>query len=345
MARAAARGDSAAALEWLDYLTRENESIRDLNAAWTWELVTYLLKRVPELSWAELVRKSMAPWISTTAGDKNHNLARVLMKDGQTRLTVAARDFEFYLVKRDNQYVLSLGAPDAQRERWAAHYRQVRQSITSGDLSGANTWLDTQLGEERVVHDIYGDWGWSLISLMSRMWGEEHLGEVLTVTQQSEMSDRYGRSAQLTAEENVVMAAEGMRGHFSGPRRNGELAVTDEGDRYVLSFDACGSGGRMRRGDPILESGSRLEPPYNFVNISGAYAWTWNRKSVCGYCAHCAVGFQIIPIENMGYPIRMVEYPEDPQSPCRWIVYKRADLYPDEAYTAVGHSPERRPRR
>jgi hypothetical protein len=200
-------------------------------------------------------------------------------------------------------------------------------------------WLDQQLSEERLVHDIYGDWGWALLTVIGRRWGEEILGEVLRVTQQPWLATRYERIQQMSAEEALQLAVEGMRGHFAGPRRDGEVTVVEEPARYVMSFDACGSGGRMRRGDPVTGSGSRLEPPYNFMNVEGAYPWTWNRKGVCAYCAHCAVALQIMPIEQMGYPMRMVEYPEDPSEPCRWIIYKRPERFPDEAYIAVGKVP------
>jgi hypothetical protein len=127
-----------------------------------------------------------------------------------------------------------------------------------------------------------------------------------------------------------------MRGHLSGPNRAGTITVTEEPDRYVLSFDACGTGGRMRRGDPLVGSGSRLEAPYHFLNVRGAYDWTWNRSGVCAYCAHCSVVNQILPIEGLGRPMRMTEYPENADDPCRWIIYKDRDSFPDQAFISVG---------
>jgi hypothetical protein len=35
----------------------------------------------------------------------------------------------------------------------------------------------------------------------------------------------------------------------------------------------------------------------------------------------------------------MVQYPEQAADPCRWIVYKRPELFPAEAYTSVGKEP------
>ena len=51
-------------------------------------------------------------------------------------------------------------------------------------------------------------------------------------------------------DERLALTVEGMRGHLSGPGRLGNIDVIDEGNRVVVAFDPCGSGGRARRGDP-----------------------------------------------------------------------------------------------
>ena len=92
----------------------------------------------------------------------------------------------------------------------------------------------------------------------------------------------------------------------------------------------------MRRGDPTVGSGSRLDAPYHFLNVTEAHDWTWNRKGVCAYCAHCAVVNQILPIEGLGRPMRLTQYPDKPGDPCRWLIYKDPQGFPDEAFTGVG---------
>jgi hypothetical protein len=56
------------------------------------------------------------------------------------------------------------------------------------------------------------------------------------------------------------------------------------------------------------------------------------------------MALQIMPIEELGYPMRVTEYPENPGDPCHWIVYKRPELIPAEAYTAVGKGPPKQKR-
>lgn len=93
----------------------------------------------------------------------------------------------------------------------------------------------------------------------------------------------------------------------------------------------------MRRGDGA-EDPPHTEAPYNFGVSSRAYDWTWGRKGVCYYCAHCAFVNEQLGIDTYGHPIRITEYPEERSQQCRWIIYKSVDDIPEEYYTRVGRS-------
>ncbi|MCI0350594.1 MAG: hypothetical protein L0Z53_14315, partial [Acidobacteriales bacterium] len=235
-----------------------------------------------------------------------------------------------------NRYDLTLDSPTSQGTRWNNWRTAVNTAIETHNLNDFNRLLDENLVEARLIHDIECDWAWALLTVIARTWGEDILGEVLRVTEEPWVTVRYEKLRDMAVEDSLRLTIEGMRGHFSGPNRAGTISVAEESDRYVLSFDACGTGGRMRRGDPTVGSGSRLVAPYHFLNVTEAYDWTWNRKGVCAYCAHCAVVNQILPIEGLGRPMRLTEYPENPGDPCRWIIYQDPQGFPDEAFISVG---------
>jgi hypothetical protein len=331
-------GQTDEALRWLDYLLEEQRIVRDLNRVWLWYLVRYILDRRGDGDWEPLIRDSLAPWIGTTAGLEGQPAA-VSAVAPHAILRVPGAPWDFHVTESDRCYTLTLGPPAVHEQRWAERRGQIEAAIRAGQGDRLRTLLDQHIDEARLVHDIYGDWDWALLTIIARYWGEQILGDVLRATQEPWLAERYRRSRQMSAEEALQLAVEGMRGHLAGPRRTGEVAVSEEADRYVMSFDPCGSGGRMRRGDPAGGGGSRLDPPYRFLNIQGAYPWTWNRKGVCAYCAHCAVALQLVPIETLGHPLRMVEYPQQAGEPCRWIIYKRPELFPAAAYTSVGKVP------
>lgn len=335
-------GNVADAIALLDYLFAENKIIRDINRVFAWHIVRYVLDRRGDENRHDLFCESLAPWVGTTCGLSGQPRATVTTTGDGARLDVPGAPWEIHVAQGTEQFEITLGSPETHRRRWDARRLEIAGAVRSGDLSRARRLLDEQLQEELLVHDLHGDWNWALFSVICRAWGEEILGEVLRVTQAPWLNPRYRRIGEMTAEEALQQAVEGMRGHFAGPGRTGRVTVTEEPERYVMSFDPCGSGGRMRRGDATWGPPSRTEPPYNFVNIEGAYPWTWNKKGVCGYCAHCAVALQLVPIEELGYPLRVVEYPADLASVCKWIIYKDRQSIPAEAYTAVGHAPPER---
>jgi len=327
------------AIQWLDYFQQELAAIWYIFGVWNWYMARYYLERKGEDAWKSLLQDSMAAWVGTTAGLKGQPTADVVVDGHHARLTVPGLAWPVCLVEGEQRFYLTLGTSEAQEQRLREWRAEIEAAIRGGDNGGFNRLLDTYIEESRIIHDILSDWAWALLSVFIREWGEEVLTEVLRVTEEPWVTVRYEKLRSMNVEDSLRLTVEGMRGHLSGPNRAGTISVVEEPERYVLSFDACGTGGRMRRGDPVVGSGSRLEAPYNFLNIEGAYDWTWNRKGVCAYCSHCAVVNQILPIENLGRPMRMTLYPENPGDPCRWIIHKDPQNFPAEAFTSVGKQP------
>jgi hypothetical protein len=237
----------------------------------------------------------------------------------------------------------TLGAPppliDEPADVGRAEVAAAGEAVRLGDAAAVERALAALREAQMGVHDLQADWCWGLLTVFRDALGEERVEEVLRITQAPWLAERYARYADMTPEESLQLTVEGMRGHLTGPGRKGTVDVRDAGDRWVLSFDPCGSGGRMRRGDPERGQAPRTEPPYEFGVTEEAHPWSWGEKGVCLYCAHCAVVNEILPIEATGAPMRVVDYPADPGAPCRWTVYKSPELVPDEAYARVGKEP------
>jgi hypothetical protein len=336
LAAAVREGRADQAIQWLDYYLLELAQIRYIFGVWDWYMVRYYLDRKGDDALKFLLQQSVAPWLGTTAGLNGDTVADVEVDGRTAQLTVRGLERAFHFTEGETRYHLSLDTLQAQERRWGEWRTKIDAAIRAGDIKQVNQLLDEHIAEARLIHDVICDWAWALLTVIARTWGEAILGQVLRVTEEPWVTVRYEKIRNMSVDDSLRLTIEGMRGHFSGAGRAGTIDVIEEPDRYVLSFDACGTGGRMRRGDPLVGSGSRLAPPYNFVNIEGAYDWTWNRKGVCAYCAHCAVVNQILPIEGLGRPMRMTLNPENPNDPCRWIIYKDPHGFPDEAFTSVG---------
>lgn len=203
----------------------------------------------------------------------------------------------------------------------------------------------------RVVHDRVVDASFGWMSAFVEYFGEtavpemydeiggEHFDEFFALADPKRRAwDDEGRAAVL------LDTAEAMRVHLSTVRRDGApIELIEHEDRWEMTFDPCGSGGRALRGDIVEGTPSRLEPPYEFAYIEGAYDWTDGKSGMCVYCNHCQLLYEQWPMDRAGIPFLVVDpptYPEgvghdDPQK-CRYTIYKSAEAVPDEVYTRCG---------
>jgi hypothetical protein len=227
------------------------------------------------------------------------------------------------------------GEPLAEGELAAA-----RAALEAGDAPSFGRALDRLRERHRATIDAYSDWAWGVLSVLQEELGEGRMGAVLRETQQGWHSERYAALGRMEPREIFELAMETMRALLGGPARDGGIQVEEDDEKWVMSFDPCGTGGRMRRGDRRDGRAPRTEAPFSFAEVEGAYDWTWQREGVCLYCAHCAMVNEIAPIEMFGFPMRVTDYPDEPGAPCTWTVYKAPELVPDWAFERVG---KRRP--
>ena len=215
----------------------------------------------------------------------------------------------------------------------------AQAAVAGSDSVRLEAALDALRDARIEVHDNQADWSWAVLTILQEALGETAMGEAMRTTMEPWLRERYAALGSMTAAEIFELTIEGMRAHFVGPGRRGEVTVRDESDRWVMEFDPCGTGGRMRRGDPSRGQIPRTDQPYGFATVEGAYDWTWSKPGVCLYCAHCAVVNEILPIEQHGTPMRVTDYPKDAGDRCRWTVYKDPSFVPLEAFTRVGKRP------
>jgi|GEM_PF-2862446 len=135
---------------------------------------------------------------------------------------------------------------------------------------------------------------------------------------------------QLPPDALAAFLAEHLRLHFSGDKtRGGGIEIIEDEEKYRLVFDACGSGGALRR---------RLDKNGQLPKLAKAGPATWNRANeVPAYCAHCAFN-EMTAIDKYGYPILVTDFNPDPQKPCGWTVYKDPDAIPATYYERLGRT-------
>lgn len=210
------------------------------------------------------------------------------------------------------------------------------QALESGRPDLARDLVRYLIPEGKALHDLFCDWIWDIYTKVGAEHGDEAVYRLSRATQETWMMKRTWKAfINLPVEDRVFLSAEIMRAHRSGPDQDGRLEVVDQGERITIRMDPCGSGGRMRRGDPVDGTPSRLGPPYNFGVTKAAHDWCWGLKGVPYYCVHCAIN-EILPLEWGGWPLWVTGYRPDAAEPCAWHFYKRPELIPEKYFTRLG---------
>ena len=212
------------------------------------------------------------------------------------------------------------------------------EALDAGRIDEARELAAYLEPENKPLHDLFCDWLWDVFSQIAKRHGEEEMHEIMMATQETWMMKRTWKAfRKMPVKTRVDLMTEMMRSHHGGPKQDGQALVTEDEDRYTISMDPCGSGGRMRRGDPVNGTGSRRDPPYNFGATSKAYPWSWGKKNVPYYCLHCT-NMEILPLDWGDDLLWVTEYSDDDNAPCAWHFYKDPAKIPEEYYTRIGRS-------
>jgi len=215
-------------------------------------------------------------------------------------------------------------------------WTKIKECILSGDREAALELVEYLLPEGKRVHDLYCDWTYGMFTYVAEKFGEEEVYHIQRATADLVVGGLFKSTKSLTVPEFVSLLAETMRSHRSGPGERGDIEIKEEESRFIMSFDPCGSGGRMRRKGELDGTPPRTESPYRLGVTKKPYPWSWGRVGVSYYCTHCCIMTEIISIEKLGYPLIITEYPDDPYNPCRRLIYKKKNLIPEVYFARVG---------
>ncbi len=191
----------------------------------------------------------------------------------------------------------------------------IREYIMAGRKEEALELIDYEREIFKGKHDSIITLVNNFVEKMIAIKGEAYLEEM--------WRERYGprveRWTELTpgVKETLERWMEDHRGHQSN------IKLTEEPDRYVVALNPCGSGGRLRR---TVQQGTTSQP----------YPWSWSQKGIPYYCTHCCLSWEILPIEQRGYPVKVCLPGAGPLDPCVNFFYKRPELIPEEYFTRVG---------
>lgn len=210
--------------------------------------------------------------------------------------------------------------PDLATSTWNLVLEALKNTATQEDaLKGATLMEILELSEygiaeNKAMHDNLVSFVDDACTYIAGL-AEEELNTFLR--QKFYGSVKKMLSLIPAVKDHLYMFTEYQRSHFS------DFTVAEEPDKYVATYDPCGSGGRLMR-------------VKNVARTKKAYPWSWGKTGVPYYCLHCCVAWEVIPIELRGYPLRVNLVPEKPEDPCIHLYYKKPELVPEEHFLRVG---------
>jgi hypothetical protein len=207
-------------------------------------------------------------------------------------------------------------------------YDRARAAVQGGDRATARSAVQEYYRTMRVAHDLCGEYVSSYASVMLQHIGQKRTARVVQEGLAGcDMLKGYWKKIILKLDQEGLAAAlaEHLRGHFSGPGREGSVTIVEDEEKIRLIMDPCGTGGALRRrGCKSLGTYASATPD------------TWGRADeVPSYCAHCAKNEQML-IAILGYPALVTQFDPDPDKPCGWTFYKHPADIPEHYYTRVG---------
>lgn len=224
------------------------------------------------------------------------------------------------------------------------------EACQGADSGLAAVQLERARSTWQLHHDRACDTVCALFDFAATTLGEEFVGTLWD----SLLAGMYERSASVYDPDNLpwdqsvqrllLDIFDATRGHLAGADRDGSFAISEEDDRWVITFAPCGSGGRTYESSSAAQLSADSESARRPSVTTGEHDWAWNTPGVCLYCTHCCQLQQRAPIKRLGFPLRVIDPPTQGQSKplCTWSIYKDPAKVPDDAYTKVGFDPPRR---
>lgn len=307
------RGDWQAAAELVEISVAEAEELRDVYERWP---------------------VSIRQWI------ESRGIAADLLDEATSRLTALIGE-------------RAMGGIEAEWPAFVAAVDDAARACRT-QLPGAAAAIETARTVWQGVHDRAVDRVSGLIDIAVTTVGEHALGDLwdaLMADWYAVHEQRYALSNQpweTSAHQLMIAIVDGFHAHLAGTGRQGDIEIITEPTRIGFRFAPCGSGGRSLDAR-ITDGVPRAGGPFGFAVTTARHDWAWNTVGICSYCVHCCLLNEVMPIDRLGFPTRVIDAPtwnpDNPVTECTWWVYRDPADVPDHVYERVGRSPSRRPTR
>lgn len=204
----------------------------------------------------------------------------------------------------------------------------VRTAILEGKPDEAISWLRYIQEDENYVKPAGRPVSAGVqaqLAYIANRYGEEQVEPALRYWRRKLIDAGNEGTYAMSALERVHHHVEMERADYGGGAAG--VTVVQEQERYVMTADRC-SGCRGLRPDPPAAPSSGV--------TTRPYAWSWGQAGIPYYTAHQCLWWEVMAIEDIGYPVRIHEVADDAAQSCRVLFYKSPILIPDAYFIRVG---------
>lgn len=195
--------------------------------------------------------------------------------------------------------------------------QQVIDALLAHDAARASQWL-----ERKEIHDYlpYHD---RLVRFMADSFGFvlERFGDQGLL--RFHLDTAEGQRAGFEKWEKQSAAEFARTSAFLLKQHMGQVAVTEDDEKFTIVQTPCGSGGRLQ-----TEGAYRGAHPLPFVSTPGPL--TLGAPRIPVYCSHCPAWNGVATMRWFGRAHWIFDHPARPDGSCTLHVYKRTEDVPAE---------------
>lgn len=183
-----------------------------------------------------------------------------------------------------------------------------------------------------IYHDLLVESIALLLTSISEECGEQDVGIALAGMTSQVWKEPFLQIQGRDRKSIALALAATWRAHSTygaGPDF-GSFTVEEDEEKLTFKLHPCGSGQRLWR----MEN-------ENYGKTKETYAWSFNRKDLPYYCAHCTYMNELMPMSWSGYPVYPLDPPTTPDKCCTWYFYKDPEQTDKRFYERYGIDKEK----
>lgn len=188
--------------------------------------------------------------------------------------------------------------------------QKLRDAIERGDQKAALAKLDEMVACETRFRQVFLKWIDLMLRDTAAKLGEDYVFDFMKLLFEKNLKPFVGPEAgEPRAEERIK-----NRAYIWTGMHDSDIKLEEDSEKFTLTA-ICDSGGWIRSQE---DSGKTTR----------AFPWSNSQPGMAYYCAHCTVSYEMLFLQQYGFPNFIVLPPTKAGEPCVQYMYKDVKAIP-----------------